>query len=126
MQDARDGTQGDLGPPAGVQPAPHGDGGGRRRERDRAAAGELQGGQAGGDGVRPEDRGGPAEGSPGADRCDAGGDRLPPRRQPAGAVGAAGDEAAAEAGARLEQPRAERQTGAQSREVVLARGVAVG
>ena len=31
----------------------------------RAAAGELQGGQAGGDGVRPEDRGGAAGGSPG-------------------------------------------------------------
>ena len=29
VQDARDGAQGDLGSPAGVQPAPHGDGGGR-------------------------------------------------------------------------------------------------
>ena len=31
-------AQGDLGPPAGVQPAPHGDGRGRGRERHRAAA----------------------------------------------------------------------------------------
>ena len=30
VQDAGDGAQGDLGPPAGVQPAPHGDGRGRR------------------------------------------------------------------------------------------------
>ena len=59
--------------------------------RDRAAAGELQGGQAGGDGVRAEDRGGAAGGSAGVDRCAAGGDRLPPRRRPPGAMGAAGD-----------------------------------
>ena len=32
------------GPPPGVQPAPHGDGGRGGRERDRAAANELQGG----------------------------------------------------------------------------------
>ena len=101
-------AQGDLGPPAGVQPAPDGDGRGGGRGRDRAAAGELQGGQAGGDGVRAEDRGGAAGGSAGADRCAAGGDRLPPRRRPPGAVGAAGTEAAAEAGgppARNHEPR---------------------
>jgi hypothetical protein len=60
LQDTRDGREGDLGPPAGVQPAPDGDGRGGGRGRHRSAGGELQGGQAGGDGVRAEDRGGAA------------------------------------------------------------------
>jgi site-specific DNA recombinase len=87
-----------VGPPPGVQPAPHGDGRRGGRARDRASAGELQGGQAGGDGVRAEARGGAAGGPGGADRRAAGGDRSPPRRRPPGAVGAAGVEATAEAG----------------------------
>ena len=126
VQDAGDGAQGDLGPPAGVQPAPHGDGRGRGRDRHRAAAGELQGGQAGGDGVRPEDRGGAAGGSAGADRRAAGGDRLPPRRRPPGAVGAAGDEAPAEAGGPPEPTTSRGQAAGESLEMVLARGEAVG
>ena len=60
VQGAGDGSQGDLGPPAGVQPAADGDGRGGGRERHRASAGGLHGGQAGGDGVRAEDRGGAA------------------------------------------------------------------
>src|ERR1700677_701264 len=115
-----------MGPPAGIQPAPHGDGGSRGGERDRAPAGELQGGQASRDGVRPEDRGGPAEGSPRTGRCDAGGDSLPPRRRPPWTVGAAGDEAAGEAWGPPEPDTSRGKTGAQSREVVLARAEAVG
>ena len=96
------------------------------RERHRASPGELQRGQASCDGVRPEDRSGAAEGSPGADRRDAGSDRVPPRRRPPGAVGAAGTEASAEAGCPPDATTSHRQTGTQSREVVLARGEAVG
>ena len=82
--------EGDLGAPAGVQPAPHGHGRRRRRERRRAARGQLQGGQAGRDGVRPEDRGGAAGGARGADRRDAEGGGLPPGRQPARDAGSRG------------------------------------
>ena len=96
------------------------------RERHRAAPGELQGGQAGRDGVRPEDRGGAAGGSPGADRRAAGGDRVPPRRRPPGAVGAAGAEASAEAGRPPDATTSRRQAAAESLEMVLARGEAVG
>ena len=93
-------AQGDLGAPAGVQPAPHGHGRRRGRERHRAAEDQLQGGQAGRDGVRPEDRGGAAGGPRAADRRDADGRRLPPGRQPPRALGAAGAETSAEAGRR--------------------------
>ena len=86
----------------------------------RAAAGELQGGQAGGDGVRPEDRGGAAGGPPGADRRAAGGDRLPPRRRPPGAMGAAGAEASAEAGGPPDATPSRGQAAAESLEMVLS------
>ena len=119
VQDAGDGAQGDLGPPAGVQPAPHGDGRRRGRGRHRAAPGELQGGEAGRDGVRPEDRGGAAGGSAGADRRAAGGDRLPPRRRPPGAVGAAGTEAPAETGGSPQSTTSRGQAAGESVEMVL-------
>ena len=82
-------------------------------------AGELQGGQAGGDGVRAEDRGGAAGGPRRADRRAAGGRRLPPRRRPAGAVGAAGAEAAAEAGGPPEPATSRGQAAGESLEMVL-------
>ena len=68
------------------------------RERHRASPGELQGGQAGRDGVRPEDRGGAARGPRGVDRRDADGGGVPPGRQPPRTLGAAGAETPAEAG----------------------------
>ena len=55
--------EGDLGSPAGVQPAPHGHGGGRQRERRGASRDQLQGSQAGPDGVRAEVGGGAATSS---------------------------------------------------------------
>ena len=80
---------------------------------------ELQGGQAGGDGVRAEARGGAAEGPPGTDRRDAGGDRVPSRRRPPGAVGAAGTEVPAEAGCLPARTASRYQTGEGSLEMVL-------
>jgi Transposase DDE domain len=59
-QDARDGPQGDTGPPAWVQPASHGHGGGRQPEQGGTSSEQLQGGQAGNDGVRAEAGGGAA------------------------------------------------------------------
>lgn len=41
LQDTRDGAEGDLGPPAGLQPAPGGHGPSRSRAQDGAAPGEL-------------------------------------------------------------------------------------
>src|SRR5262249_50869078 len=81
--------------------------------------GELHGGQAGGDGVRAEARGGAAEGPPCAGRRAAGGDRLPPRRRPAGAMGAAGAEAAAEAGGPVGPATSRGQAAGESLEMVL-------
>src|SRR5262249_18512923 len=64
----------------------------------RAAGSELQGSQAGGDGVCAQDRGGEPRGSAGVDLGAAGGDCLPPGRRPSGKVGTAGQKAPAEAG----------------------------
>ena len=94
---------------------------------DGASRGELQGGQAGRDGVRPEDRGGAAGRTARADRracwrswrttasatVRGAGSRGRQKRRP-------------KPGARLNQTTSRGQAGAQSGEMVLARGEAVG
>jgi len=112
---AGDGGEGDMGSSAGVQPAAHGNGRRRQRERHGAPRDQLQGGQAGPDGIRPEAGSGAAGAACGAGGCHAEGGGVPACGQPAWAVGAAGSEAKAEA---LQAPGASsphRQTGAQSR-----------
>src|SRR5262245_18644969 len=120
LQDTPDGPEGDLGAPFGVQPAAHGHGGGRQRERHGASRAQLQGGQAGRDSVRGEDRSGAARGPWGVGRCDDQGHRVPPGGQPAGALGAAGAETKAQAEQASEPAPPRCQAGAEPGEVVLA------
>ena len=58
---------------------------------------KLQGGQAGGDGVRPEDRGDAVRAAGAVDRRNADDHRVPPRQEPPRALGAASAEASAKA-----------------------------
>src|SRR5206468_137914 len=115
-----DGREGGLGLPAGLQPAADGHGGGRQRERRGAPRDQLQGGQAGPDGVRAEAGGGAATAAGGAGGRDAQGGGVPPGGQPAGALGAAGEEAPAQAEQAPEPAPPRRQAGAQPGEVVLS------
>src|SRR5260370_5402246 len=98
MPGGRDGTQGDLGPLAGIQPAPHGYGSGRQRERRGAPRDQLQRCQAGPDGFRAEVGGGAAGGTRWAGGCNAEGGGVPAGGRPAGTLGAAGAGTKAEAG----------------------------
>ena len=87
---------------------------------------QLQGSQADIDRVRAKIGGGATPRACPAGGGTAGGGGVPPRGQPARTLGAAGAEAKAET---LQAPGVSsphRQTGAQSRDVVLARGTAVG
>src|SRR5262249_6106086 len=111
---------GDLGAPAGVQPAAHGDGRRRGREPRRASQGELQGGQAGRDRLRPEDRGGAAGGPGAVDRRAAGSRGLPPRRRPPPPLGAAGPETSAEAWDAPDAASSRSQAATESPEILLS------
>src|SRR5262249_52305210 len=120
LQESGDGPQGDLGSPAGVQPAAHGHGGGRQREQCGASRDQFQGGQADPECVRAEVGGGAAGAACGSGGGDDSGGGLPPGGKPSGTVGAASVEEEAQADEASGASQARRQTGAESVEVVLA------
>src|SRR5439155_26479088 len=79
----RDGTQGGLGAPAGVQLGARADGAGRPRRRLVAGAAEFQRGPAGGECVRGGAVDGAGKGTRRTLPASAGGGRQPHRRGPA-------------------------------------------
>src|SRR5262249_34264223 len=96
------------------------------REPRRTARYQLQGSQAGGDGVRTEAGGGAAGAACGADGRATEGGGVPPGGRPAGTLGAAGAEAAAEARQAPDAAASHGPVGAQPGKVVLAEGAGGG